>query len=149
MAVQGTQNNTNVPFIHNEDTDIITATIAQDEQRTVDLLQYTVMAYNATNQVWVPFVSLVDTEGEAMPRGIYLDSDIAAADLVEGEIENCSILVKNGIVNRDMVVWDQDTLDEDSIVNPATVNATSAELALIETANIVFEDVEAISDYDL
>jgi hypothetical protein len=138
--------NQNVPFIHNEDTLVRTGTIAQDATRTVDLLQNTVMAYNATNQNWVPFTALADTEGESMPRGIYLGEDIPFADLVAGDIEDASILVKNGIVNRDMVVWDQDLQTAESVVNPGTVNATSAEMALIETANITFEDVEAISE---
>ena len=149
MAVQNTADNTNIPFLHNEDTIVRTCTIAQDEQRTADLLQYTVMAYNATNQNWVPFTELADTEGESMPRGIYLGEDIDADDLCDGDIEDAPILVKNGIVNRDMVVWDQDLQTADSIVNPGTVNATSAEMALIETANITMEDSEAISDFDL
>jgi len=149
MAVQIGNENTNVPFIHNEDSIVRDCTIAQDAQRTEDLLQYTVMAYNATNQNWVPFTVLNDTEGESMPRGIYLGEDIDADDLVAGDIEDVSILVKNGIVNRDMVVWDQDLQTAESVVNPATVNATSAEMALIETANITMEDVEAISDYEL
>lgn len=149
MAVQGEQNNTNVPFIHNNNSLVESGTIAQDAERTADLLQYTVMAYNAVNGNWVPFTALADTEGESMPRGIYLDEDIPAADLVDGDIEDCSILVGDAIVNRDMVVWDQDLQTEDSVVNPGTVNATSAERALYETANIKFEDVVAISDYDL
>lgn len=149
MAVQNTSNNSNVPFLHNEDSIWKSGTIAQDEQRTDDLLQYTVLAYNATNENWVPFNELDNTAGESMPRGIYMGEDIDADDLVAGDIDDCMILVKNGIVNRDMVVWDQDILDGDSIVNPGTINATSAEQALIETANIILEDVEAISDYDL
>ena len=149
MAVQGNTENTNVPFIHNEDSLVRNSVIAQDGSRSAILLQYTVMAYNATNENWVPFTVLNDTEGESMPRGIYLGSDIAIDDLKAGDIEDVDILVKNGIVNRDMVVWDQDTLDADSIVDPASINAKSAEMALIETANITFEDVEAISDSEL
>jgi len=149
MAVQITNENTNVPFIHNDDSLVRTGTIAQDAQRTEDLLQYTVLAYNATNQNWVPFIELADTEGESMPRGIYLGEDIDADDLKDGDIEDALILVGNAYVNRNLVVWDQDLQTSDSIVNPATVNATSAENALVETAGIYLEDSEAISDYDL
>lgn len=149
MAVQGENQNTNVPFIHNHNSITRTATIAQDAQRTVDLLQYTVMAYNATNQNWVPFTALADTEGESVPRAIYLGEDIAAADLVAGDIEDAPLLIGNAIVNRDMVVWDQDLQTAASIVFPAAVGAMSAEMALIETANIYMEDVQAISDYTL
>ena len=67
----------------------------------------------------------------------------------DGDIEDALILVGNAYVNRNLVVWDQDLQTEDSIVNPGTVNATSAEQALAETAGIYFEDSEAISDYDL
>jgi len=108
MGVQITNENTNVPFILTENSLVRNCTILQDAGRTVALLQYTVMAYNATSKKWVPFTSLVATNGESMPRGIYLGDDI-----------------------------------------PATVNATSAEFALAETARIVFEDTEAISSYDL
>lgn len=149
MAVQITNENTNVPFIHNDDSLVRTGTIAQDDQRTEDLLQYTVLAYNATNQNWVPFTELANTEGESMPRGIYLGATILAADLAAGDVEDVTILVGNAYVNRNMVVWDQDLQTEDSIVNPGTVNATSAEQALAETAGIYLEDSEAISDYDL
>jgi hypothetical protein len=149
MGVQITNENTNVPFILTENSLVRNCTILQDAGRTVALLQYTVMAYNATGQKWVPFTSLVATNGESMPRGIYLGDDIPAADLVAGDIEDCEILVGNAIVNRELVVFDEDTLNADSIVNPVTVNATSAEFALAETARIVFEDTESISSYDL
>lgn len=145
MAVTNSQNNQNVPFILSGESLVITGTIAQNAQRAAVLRQYTVMAYNATNKNWVPMTVLNNTAGESMPRGIYLGDDIAAADLVAGAITDCPILVADAIVARSLVVFDGGTLTAASIVNPATVNATSLEYALKETCNIKLEDVEAIS----
>lgn len=145
MAVMNSQDNQNAPFILSGESLVITGTIAQNAQRAADLLQYTVMAYNATNQNWVPMTVLNDTAGMSMPRGIYLGDDIATADLVAGDITDCPILVADAIVARSMVVFDGGTLTAASIVNPASINATSLEFALKETCNIKFEDVEAIS----
>lgn len=147
MAVQGRQDNDTAPFILTNKSLVKTGTIAQDAARADDLLNHTVMAYNATNENWVPFTALADTEGESIPRGIYLGDDIDAADLVDGDIDDCSILVGNAIVDRDQVVWDQDLQAEDSIVAPGTVEARTAEQALRDVG-IFMEDTIAISEYE-
>ena len=69
MAVQTAQNNQNAPFILSGESLTRRGSIEQDAARTADLLPFTVMAYNATTQLWVPFTALADTEGESMrPR---------------------------------------------------------------------------------
>lgn len=148
MAVQSRRDNVTNKLIRTENSLVRNGVISQDAQRTADLLQYTVMAFNATTLQWVPFNSLIAVNGESVPRGIYLGGDIPAADLVEGDIEDAPILVGNAVVDRDMVVWDEDTLNEDSIVNPANIEARTALYALQQTANIYFEDSVLISHFE-
>ena len=104
MAVQYENDNTNAPFIHSENSLTRAETIGQDAQRAADLLQFTVMAYDADNEYWVPFNALGEIHGISIPQGIYLGEDISAADLAAGDIDDCPILIGNAIVNRDMVV---------------------------------------------
>jgi len=148
MAVQARLNNVTVPFIKSGSTYVENGIIAQDVGRTVDLLQNTVMAFNATNQNWVPFISLVDTEGESVPRGIYLGDDILAADLVAGDIEDVEILVGGCCtVDQELLVFDEDTLDQDSIVNPANIEARTTR-ACLANVGIFIEDTVDISEQE-
>jgi len=149
MTVQVRQNNVTVPFIKYGTTFVINGSIAQDAARTTDLLQNTVMAYNPTNQNWVPFNDLTQTNGESVPRGIYLGSDIDAADLAAADIENAEILVGGCCtVDKELIVWDDDTLDEDDIVNPATIEARTTRHALAAAAGIWIEDTVDISEIE-
>lgn len=148
MAVQSRANISTIPFIRNENSKVESGTIAQNEHRTTPLLPYTVVAKNATTREWVPFNTLNGTTGVSVPRGIYIGDEIPAADLVAGAIANAVILVGDAIVNRDMVVWDDDTLNENSIVNPTNIEARTAKDALAQAANIYFEDSDEISSYE-
>lgn len=148
-AVQTSLDNTTVPFIKYGTTFVINGSIAQDAARTTDLLQNTVMAYNPTNQNWVPFNDLTQTNGESVPRGIYLGDDIDAADLVAGDIDDIAILVGGCCtVDQQLVVWDDSTLDEDDIVNPGTIEARSARQALRAAAGIWIEETVDISEFE-
>lgn len=148
MAVQARQDNTTEPLILSDDSLVRNGTIAQEEQRATDLLFGTVMAKNATSRQWVPFNSLVQTNGESVPRGIYLGDDIDAADLADGDIEDVPILVGNATVNENLVVWDGGTLSADSIVNPANIEARTAREALAESSGIFLEDTVSISEHE-
>ena len=148
MAVQTRSDNTTEPLILSDDSLVSNGVITQEPARTTDLLQNTVMAKIAATGYWVPFNALVGTDGSGVPRGIYLGDDIAAADLVAGDIDDCAILVGNATVNGDLVVWDDDTLRATSIVALATVEARTAADALIESAGIFLEDTVAISEYE-
>lgn len=149
MAVQTSLNNTTVPFIKYGTTFVINGSIAQDAARTTDLLQNTVMAYNPTNQNWVPFNSLVAVNGESVPRGIYLGDTIEAADLAAADAENAAILVGGCCtVDKELIVWDDDTLDEDDIVNPGTIEARTTRHALAAAAGIYIEDTVDISEFE-
>lgn len=148
MAVQERENNTTNQLILSDDSLVKNGTISQKEQGATDILQNTVMAFNATSRQWVPFDSLIQTNGESVPRGIYLGDDILAADIEEGDTEDCAILVGNATVNRESVVWHNDTLNADSIVNPANIEARTAYYALIESAGIFIEDTIEISEQE-
>ena len=148
MAVQAERDISNVGFIKNNDSLTKSGTIAQDESRTEDLLQNTVMAQIAATGFWTPFNSVAGTDGSAIPRGIYLGEDIDEADLVAGNITDVPILVGDAYVDRQLVVWDQDTLDEDSVIGAATIHAVAAEEALSASSNIFIEDTENITNYE-
>jgi hypothetical protein len=142
MAVQNRADQSNTPLILSDDSDVMNGTIIQDERRGagVDLLYGTVMAQISASGLWTPFVSVAGVDGSGVPRGIYLGDDIAASDLVEDNIEDCPILVGNARVNEQLVIWDQDILDADTVVAPATVEARTARKALADAANIRLEE---------
>jgi len=91
--------------------------IAQDAARTEPLLTNTVMAFVYATLLWVPFTELANVDGSSLPIGIYLGDDIPAADLVDGNIEDSSILIGAGCtVDGERVVWDQDLQTKDSLI---------------------------------
>jgi hypothetical protein len=148
MALQVREDNTTVPFIKSGLTYVRNGVIAQDAARTADLLNNTVMAYNATNQNWVPMTVLNDTEGESVPRGIYQGDDIPAADLVDGDIEDAAILIGGCCtVDEALIVYDEDTLNGESIVNPANIEARTIRDALAQIG-IFIEDTVDISEFE-
>lgn len=147
MAVQGRQDNTTSPLILSENSLVVNASIAQDAVRATPMLPNTVVAQIAATGLWVPFNSLVGVDGSGVPRGIYMGDEIAAATLVDGDVDAVPILVGNATVNENLVVWDDDTLNADSVVAPATVEARTARAALA-AQNIYLEDTIAISEYE-
>ena len=148
MSVQNRQNNTTEPLILSDDSLIRNASIAQDANRTTDLLKNTVMAKIAATGLWVPFNTVVGTTGIGVPRGIYMGDDVDAADLVAGDIDDVPILMGNATVNENLVVWDDDTLDADTVVAPATVEARTAREALAESSGIFLEDTVSITNFE-
>lgn len=148
MAVQARLDNVTNKLIRTENSLVRNGEILQDAARVAPLLQYTVMAYNANALAWVPFTDPTSLEGEGCPRGIYLGTDIPAADIVEGDVQDVPILVGNAVVDRDLVVWDQDILNEGAGVFNGTTAFTTALYALQMAANIYFEDSVLISQFE-
>ena len=106
MAVQNSSNNANIPFIlsgvglSRDDQVLLT-----DAGRATPLLQFTLLAKIAATQKWVPFTNQAAITGEAIPQGIYLGDDIAAADIVAGDIPDLFVLVgKDVTVDVDQIV---------------------------------------------
>lgn len=148
MAVQNRADLTTEPLILSDESDVRNETIVQIEQRATDLLYGTVMAQIAATGLWTPFISVAGTDGSGVPRGIYLGDDIVAADLVAGNVVDVPILVGNARVNESLVVFDDDTLDADTVVAPATVEARTARAALAAAANIRLELTVSISEHE-
>ena len=117
MAVQTRVNNDTTPFILGGQSLIKKGTIAQNAGRTTVLKKYTVMAQLVSGGKYTPFVALNTTTGASVPTAIYMGDDIAAADLVAGDIEDVDILVGGGcLVAKNQVVYDGGTLSNASVV---------------------------------
>lgn len=106
MAVQNSSNNANIPFIlsgvglSRDDQVILT-----DAGRAIPLAPFTLMSKVAATQKWVPFTNEAAVDGSAIPQGIYIGDEIAAADIVAGDITDVFILVgKDVTVDVDQIV---------------------------------------------
>lgn len=96
-------------------------TIIQDAGRSAVLSFGTVMAKISASQKWTPLTSLTAVDGSAVPQGIYVGPDIAAADLVAGDVVDVPILVGNAVVDENQVVLENSlTLDDVFVSSDAT-----------------------------
>ena len=117
MAVQTRVNNDTTPFVLGCQSLIKKGVIAQNGARTTVLKKYTVLAQVASTGKYTPYVSGTTTTGASVPTAIYMGDDIAAADLVAGDIEDVDILVGGGcLVDKNQVVFDDGTLTNASVV---------------------------------
>lgn len=149
MAVQNRVDSTTVPLITSGYSFVRNGDIAQNAQRTTPLLYGTVMAQIAATGLWTPFVAVNGVDGSAIPRGIYLGDDIAAADLVAGDIEDVPILVGGCCtVNESEIVFDDGTLTADSIIGAASIHAVTARMALQQASGIFMELSIDISEFE-
>ena len=117
MAVQTRLNNDTVPFIMAGQSLVKKGTIVQNGARATVLKKYTVLAQLVSGGKYTPFVALNTTTGASVPTAIYMGEDIAAADLVAGDIADVDILVGGGcLVDKNQVVYDGGTLSNASVV---------------------------------
>ena len=117
MSVQARSNNDTTPFILAGQSLIKKGTIVKDAGRTAVLKKYTVLAQVASTGKYTPYVSASQTTGASVPCAIYLGDDIAAADLVAGDVGDLDILVGGGcLVDKNQVVYDGGTLSNSSVV---------------------------------
>lgn len=148
MAVQSRLDNTTEPLILSKDSLVRDETIAQDGARTTPLLFGTVMAKIAATGFWTPFISAAGVDGSAIPRGIYMGDELAAADLVAGDVESAPILVGNATVNEALVVFDDGTLNAESVIGAATIHSGMARDYIAAVSNIFFELTVPISEHE-
>ena len=123
MAVQNSINVQNKPFIMSGQAFSVEGAIVQDQGRTAILKKYTVLAKIASSGKYTPFVSLTKTTGASIPCAVYLGEDIAAADLVAGDVTDLPILIGGTAqVDTDQIVFDGGTLSLASVVTGAAAN---------------------------
>jgi hypothetical protein len=114
MSVQASQDNNSVPFIRFANPAVIDeeAVLSQDAGRSAVLASKTLMAKIAATQKWEPFTDETATDGTALPQGIYVGPDIAAADLVAGDVVDNQILVGAALIDANqLVIENSKTLD--------------------------------------
>jgi hypothetical protein len=68
------------------------ATLLQDAGRATVLAPNTLMAKVSASQKWVPFTDETAVDGSAIPQGIFVGDEIAAADLVAGDVVDQPII---------------------------------------------------------
>jgi hypothetical protein len=123
MSVQASLDISNKPFVLGGEAYSRNGTIITDGGRTAILKKYTVLAKITASNKYTPFVSLTTTTGASVPSAIYMGEDIAAADLVSGDVVDLPILVGGcARVDIEQVVFDANTLSEDSIITSAAAN---------------------------
>jgi len=145
MAVQNRGDLTTEQLILSGESLVMNADIAQDAQRATVLLTNTVMAKIAATGLWTPWVNVAGVDGSAIPRGIYVGDDIAAADLVDGNIADAPIIMADCIVNENLVVCDDDTLTLDSVIGAGTIYAAIGRDVLEDVSGIITEACVSIS----
>ncbi len=111
------------------------AVIAQDAGRAADLAPYTLMSQIAATGKWVPFTDETATNGTAIPRGIFVPSElqgaIAQADIVAGDVVDVPIITFGAKFDEGkLVIENSKTLD--TIIATTTVNAKTVRQALEE-----------------
>jgi hypothetical protein len=115
MPVQGSRENTTVPFLRSGPTLVRESeTILQDAGRVDPLVPYTLMAQIAATKKWVPFTDEAAVDGTALAKGIYVGDEIAAADLVAGDVVDVPIVVGGAaatFTKDDLVIENAKTLD--------------------------------------
>jgi hypothetical protein len=132
MAVQTSQNMSIRPFILSGSPLVREAeTIKKNTGRTAALAPYTLMAKVSADGLWEPWDDPTDTNGKAIPQGIYCGDEITAAAIVAANVENCPI-----IVGGDRVTFDEDQLvieegtsppsDLDSVIAVGTTDQRTA-----------------------
>lgn len=104
-SVQSRADNNNVPFIlSGESVTRPNSVILQDAGRSAVLAPLTLMAKIAASQKWTPFIDETETDGAAIPQGVYIGSEISVAALVAGDIADANILVGQAIIDAEQLV---------------------------------------------
>ena len=151
MSVQASSNNNSVPFIRFANPAVIDeeAVLSQDAGRSAVLASKTLMAKIAATQKWEPFTDETATDGTALPQGIYVGPDIAAADLVAGDVVDNQILVGAALIDANqLVIENSKTLD--TVIN-ATGGADNINIKTVRDyladKGLFVEDTTDISDF--
>ena len=149
MGVQANQDNSTVPFLRFPNPAAIDteAIIFQDAGRATPLAPYTLMAKIAATQKWVPFTDETAVNGSAIPAGIYIGSEVTAAQLVAGDVTDAAILIGGNVtIDTSLLVIENSKLLTTVITVGTTLLITVADyLAMV---GIFTEGTVAISGFE-
>lgn len=148
MAVQARSNNANIPFIRGGNAyDLDDQTIQEDIARSANMLFGTIMAKVAATGEWTPFIDETATDGTAIPQGIYIGEDIAAADFLSA-ITDVKILIGGRcLVDADQIVLENSkTLG--TVITVGTTDLRTVRDHLEDVGIFLTEDVIDIDEYE-
>ena len=124
MAVQGTRNNVNKPFIVGGQGYVKRGTVAQIPGRgTTAMAIHTLMGYNPSTKKWVPYTNVSATDGTQRPCGILMQS-LTAASLVAGDVTDVAILIGNAVIDDGLLVLENSVTLASIITVPTNVAIT-------------------------
>lgn len=129
MTVQvTTQNDTRDLILSGQGISPDQETILTDAGRTTPLEFGTVMSKVAASQKWVPLSDVAAVDGSALPQGIYVGSQIAAADIVAGDVLDAPIISGGDavVVDENLIVFDDEGTPEtiDTIIGAGVEQRT-------------------------
>lgn len=117
-------------------------TLLTDAGRVAALAPYTLMAKVLATGKWVPFTDETAIDGTAIPSGVYLGAEIAAATIVAGDVVDLPILVGGDSLVIDenfLVIENSKTLA--TIIATGTINARNVEQELANKGIFTSESV--------
>lgn len=106
------------------------AVILQDAGRVAVLAQFTLMGKIAATGKWAPFDDPTVVTGVAEHFGIYMGDDIAAADLVAGDVIDVPIVYGGMKFDEDKLVFDDGVDTLDTVIGAASIAARTVRDAL-------------------
>ena len=149
MAIQASSNIDTTPFIVYEMSGhrVDKATLLKDTGRgTAVLAPYTLMSQIAATGKWVPFTSVTATDGSAIPSGIYMGAEIAAAAIIAADVVDLPIITFGVKFDEDKLVI-ENSLTLDTIYATTTIYAKTVREILLEKSMIA-STTNAISNYE-
>lgn len=143
MSVQvTTQNNTLDLYMSGMAISKDQETLLQDAGRATPLVFGTVMAKIAATGKWVPLTNVALTTGAGVARGIFVGADIAAADLVAGDVVDQPIVVGgDALVVDENLITLENSLTLATVVEGTTVQARTIEDDLINVGIFAGESI--------
>lgn len=129
MNVQASQNNSNKPFILNDGLGLTkdNLVLLQDAGRATALVFGTLLAKIAASGKFVPYTNEAATDGTALPAGVYIGPDIAAADIVAGDVADIQVLLGGAVVIDEDQLTIENAKTLGTVIAAVSVNARTVE----------------------
>ena len=119
--------------------------LKQDAARASDLVFGTLLAKEAASGKWVPFTDETATDGTAVARGVYVGLDVAAADLVAGDVAAAVVLIGGDAkLDRAQVIIEGGK-DLETVFGTGTIHAKTVEDQLREIGLFIGESEDTTS----